>query len=788
MWGLKGLIWLIGIANAETPEEMEEKVINYEEELQKSQEQNTQLTEELDELKNIRDQFEALDETLMISEETITQLSILIDTRQEEEERVEAARVLNEIKEDQTLPFYWSILGETQAISWAILDGLTGFSDPAEVKNIVQKGLYIQNTFSQSRATLKLGRTTNLGLYSEKAAELDADLVLKTINVAGQLQQDDIALLLVDFTKDMSVPYELRLAAFSTLESSYADFLDRNGRYALEKESHMLANQIYALSIGATTSALLGSVGIWGQSEVSEGIGYGGGLAMGVTGGYLYADQLYRPTLGQATLMGSSVAWGLVDGLVLAESLDLNEEQTALAQTVGVLTGAGYGYWRRDDEIDAKNVLELDFMGYWGAQMAVGVRDIAGDSFASVQEPYYEDYYDYEDPNADYEAADVAYYAAYDEFELQVDAIRNKRQQSMLIGSALGLGVGHKLTETWDVKPESILFSGVYSAEFASASTLAIEAFDVSYEDSIGYVRTGIHGAMGGALLYDHFHPVTYEQSLFSAYGSGIGHLLGSGIPYLARRSDQGVAHGMLWTGLVGTGVGTYIGNDMNFTYSDWVMNGVGAGLSVWHFAALSEVVNGYELTKDDQDLGVLNTGVGISGLGLIYAGTKGEILIEDSLFLGTTTAWGAYYGALLPLALNLELESHEHLLMTLIASDIGLIGGSYGVFKTDYEPKRSVLPQFLGVTGATLGALGSFLFTTDSQTVTANTLGWGTLGIAGGVIWERTKRNNGKTTELGFLPDLNGKLARNVQFQMTPQVDPEGNVGVYVGMYNRGF
>jgi hypothetical protein len=118
---------------------------------------------------------------------------------------------------------------------------------------------------------------------------------------------------------------------------------------------------------------------------------------------------------------------------------------------------------------------------------------------------------------------------------------------------------------------------------------------------------------------------------------------------------------------------------------------------------------------------------------------------------------------------------------MTLVASDIGLIAGSYGVFKAGYEPKRSVLPQLLGVTGATLGALGSSLFTTESQTITANTLGWGTIGIAGGIIWEKTKKNN----ELTLLPDMNLKMAQKLRFQMSPQVDQDGNVGFYLGLHN---
>ena len=789
MFGLQGLILLLGTANAQTPPEEtlgiadpRDVIINLTEIVGNLHEVNGNLKQELAELS----------EELDIHQDVLLQLSIIVNTRQEEETRIAAIHALNEIQkerpEEKILEFYWEILGETPGLSWAILDGLTMFSSSADIPALIQKGLYIENTESQSQTTVRLGRNLNFGLYAEKPAELDQELILKTIAVAGQLQQDEIAMLLVDFTKDLSVPFTLRQAAFVTVESNYAEFLDTNGRYELEKESNTLANQLYALSVGTTTSVLLGSVGVWGQSDISETLGYGGGMAMGVTGGYLYADQLYRPTMGQSALMASSVTWGIIEANVLSDSLDLNEEQAALSRTLGVLGGAGYGYWQRDREIAFSDVIELDFMGYWGAQMGVGLYDILGTSPRAISEPVYDNFYDYDDEEVDWDAADLAYYSAYEEYEQEVERLQNSRQQALLIGSVLGLGLGHQFTESWKVRPESLLFSGVYSTEFAAASALSIQAFDISDENAVGIVRTGTHGAMAGALLYDHFHPVTYEQSLFSAYGAGIGHLLGAGVPYLLKVDSQGVAHGMLWTGLLGTGAGTYIGNELEFTDSDWILTGVGSGLSAWHFLALSEITEGYELVDSDQSLGIFTTGLGLSGIGLVYAGTRGDISVEDSLFLGATTSWGAYYGGLLPVALDADLEPHEHLLVTLIASDIGLIGGSYGVFKAGYEPKRAVLPQFLGAAGATMGALGSFLFTEDPQTVTANTLGWGTLGIAGGVIWEKTKRKNGKTKELSLLPDLNGKLANNIRLQFAPQVDPDGNLGMYVGMYNRAF
>ena len=775
MWGLNSVIWLIAVATAESPEVPLESA-------EHSLEAKDQVL-----LEGIMLELKTSNASAIEKEAVLKELSVLVDTRRTEEERVLAVRALNEIKEDKTLPFYWEILGEIDAISWEILDGLTGFSNQAEVGTIIQKGLYTK--VEVSNQTPLLFRSILLSSATKEEFEFNEDLILKAITIAGQVNQTEAAELLLAFTKDLEVPYNLREVAFSTLESNYPEFLEQNGRFEVEKESDMRANLLYAGAIGTTTSVLLGSVGVWGQSDTSEGLGYGGGAIMGSTAGYLYADQLSRPSLGQSTLMASSVTWGIVDSAVLADSFDLNPEQSAFVRTIGVTAGAGYGYWQRDREVDYRDVLELDFMGYWGAQMGVGLRDIVGRT-ASINPPNHSDYYPdeyYYEEGRDEEAwaeYDASYNAAYVAHEEDSDLMRNKRQHAMLLGSAIGLGVGHTLTDTLNIREESIAFAGVYSAEFTSASLLAIEAFDISSEDSIGMVRTGIHAAMGGALVYDYYNPVTYDQSLFSAYGSGIGHLLGAGAPYLLKADDRGVSHGMLWSSLAGTAAGTYLGNELDFNQSDWVMNGVGMGLSAWHFGALSSIVDDYGLTEENQDVGLMTTGLGLSGLGLIYAGTRTDVSIRDSVFFGMTTAWGAYYGGLLPIALDMQGESHEHLLMTLVASDIGLLAGSYAVFKAGYEPERATIPQLMGLTGLTLGALGASLFTEEAQAITASTLVGGTIGLVGGTIWEkgRTSKN---TIGLQLLPDMNLKMAQKLRFQMTPQVDQEGNVGVFLGLHN---
>ena len=53
-----------------------------------------------------------------------------------------------------------------------------------------------------------------------------------------------------------------------------------------------------------------------------------------------------------------------------------------------------------------------------------------------------------------------------------------------------------------------------------------------------------------------------------------------------------------------------------------------------------------------------------------------------------------------------------ERLLTTLIASDIFLAAGIYGVTSNRVESEQSAIPQVLGLAGATIGSLGAFLFT----------------------------------------------------------------------------
>ena len=105
---------------------------------------------------------------------------------------------------------------------------------------------------------------------------------------------------------------------------------------------------------------------------------------------------------------------------------------------------------------------------------------------------------------------------------------------------------------------------------------------------------------------------------------------------------------------------------------------------------ALSDILEGYGTLTNDQEEGLVATGIGSSVLGLSYLSTKYQIDTSDSLFAGSSMAWGAYYGGLLPLALIIDdrLETHGQILFSLASSDI-FLAASCIAMKRGYESQN---------------------------------------------------------------------------------------------------
>ena len=83
-------------------------------------------------------------------------------------------------------------------------------------------------------------------------------------------------------------------------------------------------------------------------------------------------------------------------------------------------------------------------------------------------------------------------------------------------------------------------------------------------------------------LLYEHFHPVDFNTSAFTAYGAFAGVI---GCWYtISPQCKNHILHMGLWTGLSGAVVGSAISNHMTFERKDWIFNAVGVPASAWQF------------------------------------------------------------------------------------------------------------------------------------------------------------------------------------------------------------
>ena len=740
-----------------------------------------------DKLDAVYEEMEMHQEFSQHDAEILKALSIAIDSRESTAARVAAIQRLTEFNATVALPFFWEMMVGDGLVEQEIIASLPKYMTDAtpevtvHCEAILRKALYLSET-KPSNITIAIG---NQSLWGDLNGEryIVASMAQRALSVSSQLKDPMIAQLLFLYVQDASIPVVLREEALQILQNGYADWMSGRETPIIRAASNRLANQIYAVSAGVTGSVLLGSVGVWGQNDTSEVIGYYGGALLGATSGWLISQQEH-PTLSQAALMASSTGWGLGLGQMGAYGLDVQPEYAALFRTVGVMAGTGYGHWARNRQMSLSDVLEADFMGYYGSQVALGLTDVLADQ-SLLQYPQYEEYFpdrplEWDSPEAQQYQAD--YDAAYVDFEERRDKHDRQKAIGAAVGASIGLGVSHVLMPEWKPTTKSVLFAGVWAGQTAIATDNLLSGLEVDYPQ--GKVRLSAHATMAGALVYDHFKPTTYDQSIFSAYGAGVGYLLGYGINDLMEGDYLTGNRNASLESMFGTLGGTLLGNQMGFTVSDWVSTGVGMGISGWHFGSIASIAQENEWLTSQQASGLVATGLGATALGLLGTGHSFDISSSDAIFLGSAAAWGTYYGALTPLMLGVDssMTSSEKLLTTLLTSDAFLAVGTTALLRNRLESEQTAIPQVLGLAGATLGSLGAFLFTDSSQVVSGAALVGATVGLGSGVLLE----NSAVTASL-HLPKW--KRPRFVQqplhIQASPYQAESGDMGIYVGISN---
>ena len=650
-----------------------------------------------------------------------------------------------------------------------------------EVAKILEYGLYAKKE-EPSFIRLSIKDSDIIGAPKMVSREVVSAQSLQTLSV---LTHPVLGEVVWKYTTNEQMPEDLRREGLGILQNQYPTLLSERGEPTILPPQDWLANRIYATSMGVTGSTLLGAVGTWGATEAGIAVGYVGGALLGTTTGYLIA-QKNHPSLGEATLMASSVGWGLADGILLGNAWDLQANGDAGMAALGTVLGAGFTHWRsQNHNVQTSNVLEGDFLAYWGSQMSVEMYNLIKDNTT------YPNWDDYVTPDLEseygseaYNEAEQAYWAAEDEYYNALNQHSQKRAGVSVLGSSLGLALSPLIVEKWNVRPQSALLSGTYTLQGLIASRLYFEASDVQKSDSL--VRLTTHATMAGALVFDHLRPSTYEQSIFSMYGGATGYLFGYGVPMILdmdwRQTDQTAA----FVSTVGALGGGYLGNQMNYSTQDWVSSGIGLGLSAWNLGMLTSILDDVTDNENNQLMpGVFLTGMGATSLALGQVSRQFDVETGDAIFLGSAAGWGAYYGVLLPNAFGFDdsMTSTDRQILTLALSDATLLGGIYTLVKNDYQPQDSTIPQILGATGATLGALGAMLFTTDSQSISLATLGGATVGLVGGVYLGRSE------SVALQMPKRDWHLAKMsktpLHFQMSPHLDQQGDMGVYLGISN---
>ncbi len=299
-----------------------------------------------------------------------------------------------------------------------------------------------------------------------------------------------------------------------------------------------------------------------------------------------------------------------------------------------------------------------------------------------------------------------------------------------------------------------------------------------------GSIGIGIFGGAAGGLALAQLIDPSPEQSALAAWGALLGNGLGAGVPLLAAADPDVATMSMLPTGVVGAVAGAALAPKIPLERGDKALLAFSVPLGLLEATAVGAWLVDRQVGLNTSQLQglVLTTG---AATGLVVTGLAPHIDPQplDVGFVASTTAWGAYHGSLLPIALESQGTAADLVLVSTLAADGFLVLGSVLVSPAvDFDPRRSLIPQLGGVGGATLGSLGALMFSTRGRDAARGALVGSTLGfVAGGLVESRRPAPAPRLAAykggvLGrVLPDLPGEWS----FSVLPAPDAEGRLGL---------
>ncbi|MCP4918170.1 MAG: hypothetical protein GY913_14755 [Proteobacteria bacterium] len=570
------------------------------------------------------------------------------------------------------------------------------------------------------------------------------DVRLAAVDTLGTTAESDAGRALYAVAIDEELPRSLRNRGLDLLAEHHPDVLAELGE-PIEQRSSPLGAVAVSGASGLTGGILLSSVGVWGRNDSAIAIGAVGGSAIGVAGGGLYAAT--RPTsAGQGMRYASDVSWGLVGGELLTQVVldpypisrgraenQRRQNKAALLRTLGTGAGTGLGLARISKyDADPLDVMESNLAGAVGMQIGFGVADMAiddGDRWDC--EPW-------EGGNG-------------------CDPYRTwyrSRYAIGLAGTGLGLGLAGLTRTQWDPHYQDHGYAAIVAAESAWAAGWIWDTG--SRKSDVGpLLRTTAATSFAATEVFAHYRPRTLSQDAGALYGAVAGNMLGAGIPLLAGADNsKEIVPAMVPAGAVGMVGGTLLAPRMELDIGDMTMIGIGVPVFTAQGAAYGAYLERRRVLQGDQYAGlVLLTSSG-SSLALTGLAQGASPRPMDMLALGSASAWGAWYGVMTPIALELDGPSETLLLTGAATSDAFLFGTAAALYGFEVDSSRLFVPQLGAVAGATLGSLGVALVDSQGDDIAKGALIGSVVGFAGGGVAEALRPRKEKNLT-GFRPRL---------------------------------
>ncbi|MDG1479471.1 MAG: hypothetical protein P8R54_07765 [Myxococcota bacterium] len=520
-----------------------------------------------------------------------------------------------------------------------------------------------------------------------EAVRLDALIALDAVRVPGTPE------ILMALAGSRSEPEVITSAAAAQLAANHAEFLAAQGGVQLEAAPDSIAGaSVFALTSGVTGSLMLATVGQLGQTDAGPSIGAFGGLMIGTGVGVVYARS-NNLTIEQALQYSTATGIGMIYG---AQTVFLTEvDQPLYLTTLGSALGSGVGLAAMsrldptvEDITETVGAMSLGYMAFSGA-----ARWAAG---------------------------------------------TDKQQVGAgMVGQSLGGASALFLRDAFSLdRDDRVLISsaGVVGGWLGGVAPLVLKN-----DEPDGIIQTAIPVSMLAASAVSQSVPIPADRILAADYGFVAGNFLGLGVPLLLLDApdDNQVAAGALIGGLGGLAAGGVLYGDGAFTTGDASFVAVGSTLITAEASALSYVLS--EKTGFDRGGGLILTATGASLSGLGLASQYVDLSPAEPLLVASAAGWGMFYGGLIPVAIGLEGEAEDLVLVITGTSNVFMAAAA--ISQTDrvgLSPRATVLPQLGGVGGAVIGSLGTALFVPDPQSITTGALIGSVAGVAVGIGMEQ--------------------------------------------------